>query len=391
MKNLKVLRPMLCCFLFLCMWELCARVDDNIEEGAPLFGNYTISSMLGYDNDGVVGRPYGHFGKWKLNALGFRGPDVRANTLKIICIGASETFGMGESAGMEYPRQLERILHTQRPDLNVEVVNVAYAGQSLRTFSRRVDKTVDALSPRVAVLYPSFFEYLDDATTGHADSLEWVREPRGFHSRIMSKLLPLIDHLPQWAENMRYRYHIWRALQKTQVVAAAIPQSHVEQFRSDLKASLDRLQARNIRPVLVTHATFFGESVEPEEQYMLNSWRRFQPGLADGGWLDAERRMNEVVRQEAHARHLTLIEAAGVLSGPENFTDPVHFTNHGANRIANLVADRLIHSEFDNVSRLQWPEHAQPVPWSSSSGPARGMLACVEQGGFRAEIASRGY
>ncbi len=122
------------------MWEVCARVEDYVEDGAPIFGNYGMSSMLTEDTDGVVGRPYGHFGKWKLNALGYRGPDIHKDTVKIICVGASETFGMYESLGMEYPRQLEQVMRARHPELQVEVINVAYAGQSLRTSSHRVDK-----------------------------------------------------------------------------------------------------------------------------------------------------------------------------------------------------------------------------------------------------------
>jgi lysophospholipase L1-like esterase len=356
MTKRRFIRYIICCVLFFSIWEVCARVDDYLEEGAPLFGNHAMSAMLTHDDYGVVGRPYGHFGKWKLNALGYRGPDIHPNTLKIICIGASETFGMAESGGMEYPRQLERVLNAREPDLHVEVVNVAYAGQSLRTFSHRIDNVVDPLSPRIAILYPGFLGYINDASIGQPDQLDWIREPKGFHSRIEEKLLSSIDRMPQWAENLHFRYHIWRALQRNKVIVKTIPESHVDQFRSDLRAVLDGLEARHVRPVLVTHATFFGQSVEPNERFMLIAWRRFEPNLADDGWLDVERRMNAVIRQEAQERHLPLVEAANVLSGPENFSDWVHFTNQGANKMANLIADQVIAHELDNLHQLQSSE-----------------------------------
>jgi hypothetical protein len=359
MTKRHLFRYCLYCVLFFAVWEICARVDDHIEEGAPLFGNYAMSNMLTHDDYGVVGRPYGHFGKWKLNALGFRGPDIHPGTLKIICIGASETFGMGESAGMEYPRQIERVINSREPDLHVEVVNAAYAGQSLRTLSHRIDNIADTLSPRVAILYPSFLNYINDASIGQPDQLDWIQEPKGFHSRIEDKLLSSIDRMPQWAETLRFRYHIWRVLRKNRVIVNTIPESHVDHFRSDLRAVLDRLQARQVRPVLVTHATFFGKSVDPSERYMLTAWRRFEPNLADDGWLDVERRMNAVIRQEARERNLTLVEAADVLSGPENFADWTHFTNQGANKMANLIADKLTAPELDNSHQLQSLEYAE--------------------------------
>jgi hypothetical protein len=371
MTKLRFFRFVLCTVLFFAVWEICARVDDYLQEGAPLLGNHAMSAMLTHDDFGVVGRPYGHFGKWKLNALGYRGPDIHSNSVKIICIGASETFGMGETGGMEYPRQLEHVINSRRPNLHVEVVNVAYAGQSLRTFSHRIDKVVDALSPRMALIYPSFIGYINDASIGQPDPLEWVQEPRGFHSRILDKMLASIDRMPQWAEDLRYRYHIWRSVRKAKVIVRAIPESHVDQFRSDLRLVLDGLQQRHVCPVLITHATFFGQSVEPKEHYMLTAWRRFEPALADDGWLDVERRMNAVIRQEAQERHLTLVEPDKVLSGPEYFTDWVHFTNRGANIMANLIADKLVAPQSDNLHHVQSFEDA--LPCAEAGSPARNL------------------
>jgi lysophospholipase L1-like esterase len=349
----KIFSLILCCVLFFAVWEVCARVDDHLEVGVPVLGNYAMSDMLTHDDYGVVGKPYGHFGKWKLNALGFRGPDLHPGTMKILCMGASETFGMGESAGMEYPRQLERVLNARDPDLHVEVVNVAYAGQSLRTLSHRIDSLVDTLNPHVAILYPGFLGYINDASIGQPDQLDWIQEPKGFHSRIEEKLLSSLDRMPQWAENLRYRYHIWKALRKNHVIVNTIPEWHVDRFRSDLRAVLDRLQERHVRVVLVTHATVFGKDVQPSERYMLTAWRRFEPNLADDGWLDVERRMNAVIREEARERNLPLVEAADVLSGPENFSDWTHFTDLGSSKMAHLIADKLTASELDNPHQLQ--------------------------------------
>lgn len=267
---------------------------------------------------------------------------------------------------MEYPRQLERLLNSRLPALHVEVVNVAYAGQSLRTFSHRVDKIVDTFSPRMAIIYPSFLNYINDASIGRPDQLAWIQDPPGFHSRIEAKLLPSIDRMPSWVEDARFRFHIWRAVRKAGGTVNTVPESHVDQFRSDLRAVLDRLQQRNVCPVLVTHATYFGQSIEPEERPMLAAWRRFEPTLADDGWLDIERRMNAVIRQEARERGLPLVEAADVMSGPENFNDPTHFTNQGAHLMAGLVADKLIAAERDNSHQLQQVKNDQSLPFSAA-------------------------
>ena len=84
--------------------------------------------------------------------------------------------------------------------------------------SHRIDSIVDTLSPRIAILYPGFLGYINDASIGQPDQLDWVREPKGFHSRIVEKLLSSIDRMPQWAENLRFRFHIWRAVRKNKVI-----------------------------------------------------------------------------------------------------------------------------------------------------------------------------
>jgi hypothetical protein len=49
---------------------------------------------------GQHGRPNAQYLKWKLNSLGFRGPELDPGATRILCVGSSETFGQYESEGM---------------------------------------------------------------------------------------------------------------------------------------------------------------------------------------------------------------------------------------------------------------------------------------------------
>ncbi|MCB1152974.1 SGNH/GDSL hydrolase family protein [bacterium] len=51
-------------------------------------------------------------------------------TYKIIAIGDSHTYGVDSSPGKDYPRQLVDILAERRPDLNVELENLAHPGMN---------------------------------------------------------------------------------------------------------------------------------------------------------------------------------------------------------------------------------------------------------------------
>src|SRR6202011_2878753 len=124
-------------FIVLAVWEICARVQDAATDDAPILGAYGYSTMLYRDDLGIAGRPHAHYLKYRLNSLGFRGPEPQWDRERIICIGASETFGLYESPDMEYPRQLERELNAYATNRRYSVINVAYAGQRLASFTRR--------------------------------------------------------------------------------------------------------------------------------------------------------------------------------------------------------------------------------------------------------------
>ena len=94
--------------------------------------------------------------------------------------------------------------------------------------------------------------------------------------------------------------------------------------------------------MLVTHATRFGERVEPDERPVLIAWRKFYPILAEDGFLDMEQRLNDVIRETAAEHQVLLVDAAHLMPhGPRYFAEFVHFTDAGARQMAILIADHL--------------------------------------------------
>ena len=155
MKFLKTLLHIVATLVIVAVtMEFCARIDDQVTYGAPLWGTYSNANLFERDQFGQRGAPGARFKKWQLNSLGYRGPELRSGTFRIACIGASETFGLYEAAGQEYPRQLERDLNQWAGRQTFEVVNVAYPGQSIAAALLRVPEVVENVKPRVAVIYP---------------------------------------------------------------------------------------------------------------------------------------------------------------------------------------------------------------------------------------------
>lgn len=67
-----------------------------------------------------------------VNSIGLRGPEPveprPARSLRIAAIGDSVTFGLGVEESATWPRELERVLRAERPDLRVEVENYGVCG-----------------------------------------------------------------------------------------------------------------------------------------------------------------------------------------------------------------------------------------------------------------------
>jgi len=332
MRPLHPIRLFTAVVVFGVVWELCARLDEKLSDGAPLFGSYGLSTLMTSDQLGVKGRPYARFSRWKMNSLGFRGGEVRADRETILCVGASETFGMYEPEGLEWARQLETELNRRIGAEHYQVVNAGLPGQSLSSFGRRAPAILRQVQPSIVVLYPSPAIYIEPPPE-NAVVVRPRREPL-LQLRISEKLASRFD------DEALERLWIWmRTRRKT--VWGRLPEENVSRFRRDLTKLLDLIADRRVRIVLATHATRFGARVTPQDEPVLVAWRALYPTLEEAGFLDMENRMNAVIRREAAARGLTLVDSARFLEGSENFVEFTHFTAAGAGVLARAVADAV--------------------------------------------------
>lgn len=326
--------------LFLAVWEAGARVDDAWTNGAPLLGLYDQSILKTTDEFGIAGSPHARYLKWKMNSLGFRGPELERNRERILCIGASETFGLYEPEGQEYPAQLEREVNRRIGQARYQVVNGALPGQSLSSFARRASKVIREVRPAVTVLYPSLAIYIDPPPAVYNPGRP-APMPK-FRLRIAGKIFTLLtDVIPVFIQTGLQRLQI-RAQTRGRTVLDRIPESSVLRFQSDMSEVLDILEDENVRPVLVTHATRFGSAITQEDRAQLTAWRSLYPTLKEAGFSDMEKRLNDVIRDQAVRRNLTLVDAPTLLHGAGDFVEFVHFTPSGAQKLANAVADAIL-------------------------------------------------
>jgi lysophospholipase L1-like esterase len=329
-----------CILIALLTLEASARVEDWVRYGAPLFKNYTADSLYRFDSNGKSGKPNARYMKWKLNEQGYRGPALRGDAYRIVCVGSSETFGQYEAEGQEWPRQLERILAGGESNPPVEVVNWAYPGLTIATNNRRLRQTLGQLRPRVVVVYPSFTSYISMARITAAPVVTTPTESPEF--RLTARVQTLLKNaIPTPIQDSIRDLQVRFTDQNTNAVPR-LPQANVDRFDSDLDSLVAGIQEDGATAVLVTHATRFGASITPDEHRYLVAWRKFFPTLREEGFLDMEQRMNQVVSNVARRQSAPLVDAAARLEpGPKNFVEFVHFTDEGARALATLVAERL--------------------------------------------------
>jgi lysophospholipase L1-like esterase len=119
--------------------QIVYRTDPDVR--------YVLSSnQRGWVDDGFV----------TTNSLGFRGREIESpkpnGRFRVVALGDSVTFGWGVNDADTFSAQLEQLLRTNRPDLDIEVVNLAVPGYATRQEVVLLERYVARLQPDLVLL-----------------------------------------------------------------------------------------------------------------------------------------------------------------------------------------------------------------------------------------------
>ena len=268
--------------------ELCARTDDLLTWQAPFWGEYSEEMLFVTDSLGYHLRPNGRFQKWQISSYGFRGPEITvekpAGVRRIIAVGASETFGLYESRGKEFPAQLQYLLDQQRPG-RYQVLNAAIPGISPSRIGHYFETWLHRFSPDIVIFYPtpSFILVPPEAPQ------TWKPQRNGdpglrFSPRIISRTRDLYKRLaPQLVQTYVRRLLVDRAVrnQPADWVQSSVPPERVEAFRKALEGLAQVVRASGSEIVFATHANRIGRGDTREEQALLVAWRKQSPNRTE--------------------------------------------------------------------------------------------------------------
>jgi lysophospholipase L1-like esterase len=342
--------------------EVACRIDQWRQYGAPILGQYSYDSALfTMDEHGIRGKPYGAYEKWRLNSLGFRGPEFAGqpdhHRMRVICIGASETFGLYESVQKEWPMQLERML--VRSGENAEVVNAAIPGMGMQQRLIHLRYRLLPLQPNVVLFMLEYGSYagltpqrVEDRKKQIAKSIE----PMGFLSPMKSLRSAvrlkeaLVGKLPEpmqpiWgtAEREFKLLRIRREMGDSFGTFKEVTPFESAQFLKDL-AELHNLTSRaGVRLVLVSPAMWLNENTLA---LMSLSW----PYVDKSWWLQARDKFSASASEFASSQGLEFVDLTHYVKGHESdwMKDMLHFTDEGSYQIANEIMRTIEHAPGKN-------------------------------------------
>lgn len=349
---------------FLGTIEVACRIEQWFLYDAPIFGLYTYDTALfTTDEYGIRGKANGMYEKWRLNSLGFRGPEIsREKTpqkLRVVCIGASETFGLYESREHEWPRQLER--HLEMEGLTAEVVNAAIAGMSLSQRSMHLQRRLLQLQPDVVVMmleYGSYAGMTPEKVRDQPSHRPALPERHGIIERIKALRAPVkvkeatLPLLPLFMQKM---FTEWEKAVKLGVRRKDsgkrfrsyqhVTPFEVETFRQDLRALHDVTKSAGIRLVILSPAMWL---TDENLSSMYLSW----PYIDDVWWREARTKMEGAAEEFAHEEHIPYLDLTKVVNGHEAdwMLDMLHFNDAGATQIAQHVSRIILNRASEAVA-----------------------------------------
>jgi hypothetical protein len=331
--------------------EAGARLDDWMFQGVPPLSSPTYDSELRLQDHGFVrGRPNGHFKRWQLNEHGFNGPPNALvppkDCVRVVVLGASETFGSFESPGREFVSQLRRRLEGEGC---FEVINASIVGMSMGSAKGYFEGWVRRFDPHVVLIYPNPLLNLRIAedSDAHCASRPPERappppapEPPPVRSRFLDRLRDAFD-TPQWLVDAGIERQIARKLEAhgPDWPMTSVPQECLRAFEEDVQTLVRAVHASGAVAVVSTHANVLHDDAVTRQGLWLRQW---VPRVTAEGQIRFHDRANDRLRSLSADSDAAVFDAERALGGcAPCFVDPVHFSDEGADRLAAAMAPFL--------------------------------------------------
>jgi lysophospholipase L1-like esterase len=236
----------------------------------------------------------------------------------------------------------ERLAASFAESAKFDFVNAGVPGYAVSTSVRNLEHRVRQFDPDVIFIYHatndlSFNSFELARAGGLAESrteeeLSWLSK----HS--------LLAYLIEKNAQILFQQRQARAARET---LKFTDQELVAPFKRDLEHLVRKAQEEAELVVLITFSTQLRAAQTQEQQARATQTSLYyMPYMSIEGLIRGFALYNETIRDVAREMGAVLIEAEDEIPGdPRHFVDSVHFTDAGAARMAEIVADQVLASE----------------------------------------------
>ncbi|MEK6674852.1 MAG: GDSL-type esterase/lipase family protein [Planctomycetota bacterium] len=283
----------------------------------------------------------------RINNHGFRGEDFetskRADTVRIICLGGSSTFGYTNRDAGTYPVALQNLFRERVPDTRVEVLNCGVPHLNTDHVVAMLQEEILNYSPGVITFYEGFNDAswpLD--TTRMQKVMSWLDEYSAAYATTRKAVTKLGGHLHERWNRYRPRMDRTTLLHQRDL--------HEKMTRANLSAIIELAQSRGVRVVMVKQPVRRVRDLDKEsppsyeEAYRAVTEELDREGGIDG--LDAtlfiHRALMDVVEDLARKANLPLVDNIAVVDAhPKGLVTQVHLSEEGNARLAEAMFQAL--------------------------------------------------
>jgi hypothetical protein len=365
MRLKKAITILVSVFVFVATMEVCARIDDKIRYDAPFFSLYSSDLLRSIDDEGInINVPNNQFEKWKINQLGFRGPDIPLikpkGMVRIICVGTSETFGLYEDPGKEWTTQFKDLLEEFR---RFQVINVSVVSLPLKKYHRYIEKYVLELKPDIIILFINPFRYgvgVNKFTERQTLPRKEVNKSERGWKISLSGGTPTLRILPKFVHVVHKRvpekvmklYRILKMKKQLRKLENArlngnkpldmVSKESLDTFRTDLEELIQFLSHQKIEVIMSSYPVLISTKNIQDHLDIFLWFRSFYIELSLLGIIDASLKFNNVIKEVSIKHGITFIDNnAAIPKNTRYFIDNVHYTNEGARFIASSFANYI--------------------------------------------------
>lgn len=320
------------------------------------------------------------------NSLGFRGPDPPsdfANDLTIITVGGSTTHCLYLSDDKTWPAHLSDRLQRSFPKVWVD--NAGLDGHSTIAHIALLEDHIIKLHPKVVTFLVGRNDMAHaDLGDFDADGLRSsvnVKTPQDFlysmsgYSEVASLILDTYRSITSYRLGLTHE-NVDLVKQGYEDPSPAEEAAYLKKhqqalpgYENRLKQLIEMCRRNRIEPVLITQPMLAGPVADDVTHVDLARVKVSTHCRCNGEmWWNALEMYNDVTRKVAHDNNVVLVDLAKELpKSSRYFYDFVHFTNDGAQRVADIIDNSLcpaLASKFPDYAKSPC---STPIPSFSTS------------------------